>query len=155
VPQLPATRAGLLVFRQIVDDLLPRQVGRQAPPAVAVGRTCGRGRRGLRRRRGDRRDQLVQQRLEELHLLRIELLGRASIEPPQQRLELVLQLLDRAGVLGLLLQELLSLGAEQFILLLEPLQLAGPCVRRTGTLLGHACSIHSSQMSRELELSNL
>ena len=56
----------------------------------------------------------IQQPFEQQHLLGIDPLGGSSVEPSQQVLELVLKLLNGAGALLLLLQQLLTLGAEQF-----------------------------------------
>jgi len=107
---------------------------------VAVDRGSGRGRHGLGRFRSRRRrrGQLGEQRLEEGHLLRIELLGRAPEQPPQQVLQLVLELLDRAVVLRLLLQQLLPLGAEQFHFLTQLLEFGSGGSERWGTVRGHA-----------------
>lgn len=57
---------------------------------------------------------MIQQRLEQQHLLGIKLLCGSPIEAPQQVLELVLELFDRAALVLQLIEELLSLGAEKF-----------------------------------------
>ena len=69
----------------------------------------------------------IQQPFEQQHLLGIDPLGGSSVESPQQVLELVLKLLNGAGALLLLLQQLLTLGPQQFILPLqvEPLLTLG------------------------------
>jgi hypothetical protein len=63
------------------------------------------------------RGQLIQQPFEQEHLLGVDLLRGSPVEPPQQVLELVLELLDRAGALLPLLQQLLTLGPQQLVLL--------------------------------------
>ena len=59
-------------------------------------------------------------------------------EPAEQVLELVLQLVDRAGVLRLLLQQLLPLGAQQFHFLTQLLEFGLGCRPCWGVMRGHA-----------------
>jgi hypothetical protein len=117
VPKLPAARTGLLVFRQVMNDLLARQVRRQPTTAMAFAPTprrlfLRRLRRGLLVRRHFR-DGLVDQVLEQQPLMRIHLFRRPTVVATQQRLNLVLQVINLAIALFELFEELVSLGAKQ------------------------------------------
>jgi hypothetical protein len=136
MPHLSAARAGLLIFRQIVDELLSRQIRRQSPPTVPVGRGTWRGcRLGQRFRNGRRRGQLIQQHLEQQHLLGIDLLRRAAELPTQQLLQLMLKTVDLAALLLQLFEELRPLSAKKFDFLSKLREFP---LRYGATVRGHA-----------------
>ena len=81
------------------------------------------------------RSELLQQVLEQQHLLGVDLLGGGPVEPPQQALELMLKLFDGAGVFLLLFEELLPLGPQEFNFLLETLPLLPLGAKRFDFLL--------------------
>src|ERR1043166_2776785 len=134
VPHLPAARAGLLIFRQIVDDPLARQIRGQASSPVAVGRRswCG---FGWRFRRECGRGQLIQDRFEEYQLLGIDLLRRATEPSAEHLLQLVLQAVDLAILLLQLFEDLRSLGAKKLDLLSKLREFR---IGNDATLPGHA-----------------
>ena len=107
VPQLPAAWTGLLVFRQVMNDLLTRQIRRQS--ATAMTFTPLRHRRfliaGILRRQF--RNGFVDQVLEQQPLTRIHLLRRAPEVTTQQRLHLVLQVVDLAQLPMLFFEKLI------------------------------------------------
>jgi len=71
-------------------------------------------------------------------LLGIELLGRPPEQSAEQVLKLLLHARDRAIFLLVLLQQLLPLGAQQFILLLQLAELLGQGERGMGAVRAHA-----------------
>jgi hypothetical protein len=106
-----AIGASSLLRRDVVDDPLASQAGRQGLSAVTLdGRLGGRGRRRFGSRFGLGRD-LGRAGLEELageeqELIGVELLGLLAIEPLEEKFELVLEFLVEVGLLVQALEQL-------------------------------------------------
>ena len=100
----PQSGQGRCFERDVVDDPLARQAGRQGLAAVPLGRRLG----GLERRRlGSRfglgrdlsRAGLEDLAGEEQELVGVELLGLLAIEPSEEQFELMLEFFVEVGLL--------------------------------------------------------